>query len=169
VIGVDTSVIDRAWIASRIPHQGSMCLLDGVESWDEQTIICLGSSHLNSENPLRAEDRLGIANAIEYAAQAVAVHCALLMEKNLAMEKNNIIEAPRSGYLTSVRDVRWHRPRFDDLTQGLRIQAQRISGNDINVLYSFEVSCDAQLLMSGRAGVVLNAVNVQSMSGKQDG
>ena len=29
-------MIDRAWIAARIPHQGSMCLLDAVESWDEQ-------------------------------------------------------------------------------------------------------------------------------------
>ena len=33
-------MIDRARIAARIPHQAPMCLLDAVESWDEQQIVC---------------------------------------------------------------------------------------------------------------------------------
>ncbi|MGA2366137.1 MAG: 3-hydroxylacyl-ACP dehydratase, partial [Steroidobacteraceae bacterium] len=27
---------DRAWIVAHIPHQGRMCLLDQVLSWDPQ-------------------------------------------------------------------------------------------------------------------------------------
>lgn len=143
-------VIDRNWIASRIPHQGSMCLLDRVDSWDEQGVVCVTATHRSSENPLRADGVLGIANAIEYAAQAMAVHCALLIE-------NDNAAAPKSGYLTSVRQVNWHRSRFDDVAGDLRVSAQRMSGNDITVLYDFEIRADDVLLINGRASVVLNA------------
>ena len=27
-------IVDRAWIAARIPHAGTMCLLDRVLEWD---------------------------------------------------------------------------------------------------------------------------------------
>lgn len=144
-------MIDRAWIAARIPHQGGMCLLDGVESWDENTIVCFASSHRSTDNPLRADGELGIANAVEYAAQAMAVHSALLLDE---------IEAPQSGYLTSVRDVRWHRSRLDDVESNLHICAHRISGGEANVLYRFEVHARGLLLVEGRASVVLNAAAV---------
>jgi len=141
-------VIDRAWIAARIPHQGSMCLLDGVESWDEQHIVCRSSSHRLADNPLRADGSLGITNAIEYAAQAMAVHGALLASTD---------EAPKAGYLTSVREVRWHRPRFDDVADDLSIRVERLSGNEINILYSFEIVAGEAALISGRASVMLDA------------
>jgi hypothetical protein len=71
-------MMDRQAIAARIPHQGSMCLLDTVLRWDAEEILCQTGSHLLADNPLRAAGRLGVANAIEYAAQAMAVHGALL-------------------------------------------------------------------------------------------
>ena len=43
-------MIDRAWIAARIPHQGSMCLLDAVESWAEQQIVRRATSHALHDN-----------------------------------------------------------------------------------------------------------------------
>ena len=55
-----------------------MCLLDEVLSWDLQRISCRSASHRAADNPLRAHGRLGAACAIEYAAQTVAVHGALL-------------------------------------------------------------------------------------------
>ncbi len=141
-------VIDREWIARHIPHQGTMCLLDGVKSWDDENIVCVASSHRRVENPLRADGSLGIANAIEYAAQAMALHSALLLRES---------ETPKSGYLTSVRDVRWYRSRFDDVPQNLKISAHRFSGSEINVLYDFEIHADALLLIQGRASVMLDA------------
>ncbi len=148
--------IDREWIASRIPHQGRMCLLDGVEQWDEHGVVCIATSHLHAENPLRAENKLGITSAIEYAAQAMAVHCALLMDKNMIDET----KAPGAGYLASVRQVNWHRARFDDVVGELRVSARRISGNHITVLYSFEIHVSDELLIDGRASVVLNAAAI---------
>ena len=55
-----------------------MCLLDCVETWDEERIHCRASSHRAMDNPLRVCERLGTACGIEYAAQAMAVHGALL-------------------------------------------------------------------------------------------
>lgn len=161
------NAIDRAWIAARIPHQGSMCLLDAVESWDEHHIVCRAGSHSHRDNPLRASadcagGELGIANAIEYAAQAMAVHGALLAEKLRGAEA----AAPKAGYLTSVRDVRWQRSRFDDIAGDLRIDARRLSGNDINILYAFEIHAAAELLVSGRASVVLDAAGLTADANK---
>lgn len=154
MIDPSARIIDREWISNHIPHQGSMCLLDRVESWDDENIVCVASSHLHAENPLRIDGSLGIANAIEYAAQAMAVHSALLIDESAA---------PTSGYLTSVRDVHWHRSRFDDVTTELKICVRRFSGNEINVLYDFEISADTLLLMHGRASVMLNANSAASL------
>ncbi|HSB95255.1 MAG TPA: hypothetical protein VLC91_02335 [Spongiibacteraceae bacterium] len=154
---------DRAWIAARIPHQGSMCLLDGVRSWDAARVICTTSSHRDMNNPLRHRDRLGAVCAIEYAAQAMAVHSALLLE-NIEDEKiaAHTATRPAAGYLTSARAVQLQVARLDDITADLDIEVERLSGADSSVLYGFTVSAAGKLLASGRAAVVLDAA--QSMN-----
>lgn len=142
------STVDHIWIAAHIPHRGSMCLLDRVESWDEHCIVCRANSHRLVDNPLRHEGRLGIANGIEYAAQAMAVHGALLAAD---------ATAPAAGFLASVRDVRWHRQRLDDLEEELEIRAERLSGNELTALYAFSLHGAGSLLLSGRASVMLDA------------
>ncbi len=139
---------DHAWIAARIPHHGKMCLLDRVVFWNETVIDCRASSHRAADNPLRHGSHLGIANGIEYAAQAMAVHGALLAGND---------EAPAAGFLTSVRNVRWHRQRLDDLEGELEIHADRIYSDGSNVLYQFSLNCAGECLMTGRASVLLDA------------
>jgi predicted hotdog family 3-hydroxylacyl-ACP dehydratase len=136
-------VLDHAWIAAHIPHQGNMCLLDRVEAWSAQDIVCLASSHRDPANPLRAEGRLGAANGIEYAAQAMAIHGALLAGSD---------EPPRQGYLTSVRSVQVHVARLDDLAGELRIEAERLSGDGNHILYQFSLSHAGRCLIAGRRG-----------------
>eukprot|EP00825_Cyclidium_porcatum_P007297 TRINITY_DN1364_c0_g1_i5.p4 TRINITY_DN1364_c0_g1~~TRINITY_DN1364_c0_g1_i5.p4 ORF type:complete len:151 (-),score=37.42 TRINITY_DN1364_c0_g1_i5:143-595(-) len=116
-------MLDHTWIAAHIPHQGSMCLLDKVIEWSESSIICRATSHNDPGNPLRAEGRLGAANGIEYAAQAMAIHGALLA---------NADDQPRQGYLTSVRSVTLNVARLDDLPGELSVQAERLSGDSNN-------------------------------------
>ena len=99
--------LDHAWIARHIPHQGSMCLLDCVEVWDQQRIQCRASSHRAADNPLRAFSRLGTVCGIEYAAQAMAVHGALLAPPDSA--------SARVGYLVSVRGTQLHVLRLDEI------------------------------------------------------
>ena len=139
---------DRTWIAARIPHQGSMCLLDAVLRWDASSIVCSASSHTRTDNPLRAQDTLGIANGIEYAAQAMAVHGALLEGSKTA---------PAVGFLASVRDVKWHAPYLDGLAAPLRVHAKRLSGDGTTILYSFHLHTGDTTLLSGRASVLLDA------------
>src|SRR2546430_8967757 len=70
--------LDRQWIEQHIPHKGRMCLLDEVLSWDAARIRCRSATHRSPDNPLRLHGRLGAACGIEYAAQAMAVHGALV-------------------------------------------------------------------------------------------
>ena len=141
-------MLDRAAIAAMIPHQGSMCLLDAVLAWDSGQIHCRASSHRQPDNPLRAAERLGAACGIEYAAQAMAVHGALLAPEGAP---------PRPGYLASVRSVQLAVDRLDDLPQDLDIVAERLSGDEHNILYHFRVEHAGDLLLSGRAAVMLVA------------
>jgi predicted hotdog family 3-hydroxylacyl-ACP dehydratase len=141
---------DHAWIAAHIPHQGSMCLLDAVERWNAECIVCRAVSHGDPEHPLRAEGRLGAAAGIEYAAQAMAVHGALLAEASAS---------PRSGYLTSVRSVDLRVSRLDLQLAPLTIVAERLSGDSNHILYQFSVESGEVCLLSGRATVMLDAAS----------
>jgi predicted hotdog family 3-hydroxylacyl-ACP dehydratase len=140
---------DQAWIARHIPHQGRMCLLHQVDTWDAQHIRCSARSHRDADNPLRAHGRLGAVCGIEYAAQAMAVHGALLAPGGTA--------ATRVGYLVSVRGARWHVPRLDDIAADLQVEAVCITRGENNILYQFSVSAGGRPLLAGRAAVVLNA------------
>lgn len=149
------STLQHDDIARRIPHQGSMCLLDRVTAWDTSQISCEASSHRASSNPLRAHGRLGASCGIEYAAQAMAVHGALIAE--VQANAGEASHAPQIGYLASVRGVTLHAERLDDLSGVLTIHAERMSGDASTILYGFTVHAGLVLLLSGRAVVVLDA------------
>lgn len=137
--------IDRAWIQRHIPHQGTMCLLEAVRHWDDTEIQCYARSHTAMENPLRNSHGLPISAGIEYAAQAMAVHGALLAPPN---------QLAQVGYLTSVRNVQWWARLLDDAGAEITVHASRISGNEVSLLYDFRVLCSDRVLLSGRAGVM---------------
>jgi predicted hotdog family 3-hydroxylacyl-ACP dehydratase len=145
----DRRLHDRRWIASHIPHQGSMCLLDQVLSWDSHSIVCLSASHRAEDNPLRSHGRLGAACAIEYAAQAMAVHGALLQGRSGSTSA--------IGLLASAREVELLVTRLDDLAADLRISAQRLHSDARGALYSFALHAEHSLLVRGRASLLLRA------------
>ena len=138
---------DRDWIAGHIPHQGRMCLLERVEQCDAERIHCSTFSHLDPDNPLRAHGRLGIAIGIEYAAQAMAAHGAML---------SAAAGRPRAGYVASVRGVELLATRLDQ-EGALEVVAERLSGDDATILYSFSLAVSGRCLLRGRASVVLRA------------
>lgn len=145
-------MLNREGIAARIPHQGSMCLLERVVFWNADRIECEAGSHRDPQNPLRAHGRLGIAAGIEYAAQAMAVHGALSGEA-----AGHPGAAARAGYLASVRGVRLHAARLDDVPGALQVHAVRLMGDANNIAYSFEIMAGERPLLRGRATVVLDA------------
>jgi predicted hotdog family 3-hydroxylacyl-ACP dehydratase len=130
-----------------------MCLLDAVTAWDDVRIVCRTGSHRSPDNPLRAQGRLGAACGVEFAAQAMAVHGALLAEK----EAEAGGAAPRAGYLASVRSVNLHVQRLDTVAADLTVTAERLLGDANHILYRFCIEAGAHLLLEGRAAVVLDA------------
>ncbi len=139
-------MIDRAEIATLIPHAGKMCWLDRVIFWDEQRIVCRSGAHRDSNNPLRHGGRLGALAAIEFAAQAMAVHGRLA---------GAVSQQPRAGVIASLRDIRCCCERLDQLDADLDISATRLMGDDHTVIYAFAVACGMRELVTGRATVVL--------------
>lgn len=126
-----------------------MCLLDAVLIWDDQSIRCSATSHRDPGNPLRAEGRLAAVCGIEYAAQAMALHGALLAPTDVAK--------PRAGYLASVRGVTLAVATLDGLPAPLEVEAERLSGTDTSILYAFRLACAGRELLTGRASVILDA------------
>lgn len=144
--------LDRRWIESHIPHQGGMCLLDEVVSWNPVRVQCRSSTHRDPRNPLRASDRLAAVCGIEYAAQAMAVHGALIASRISASPS----AAPVAGYLASLRNVVLYAERLDDVEADLVATAELVTGDDRTVLYDFSVSAGERTLLAGRATIVFN-------------
>lgn len=142
---------DHDWIAAHVPHAGSMCLLDHLVDADEARIVCAATSHRDRDNPLRAHGRLSSVHAIEYAAQAMALHRAFAGAG---------AHPPPRGMLTSVRAVDCRVARLDDIAGDLRIEATRVSGEEDIVVYAFSVRASDRELVSGRATAVLDIAAV---------
>ena len=140
--------LDHREIATLIPHAGRMCLLARVDAWDARHIRCAAVGHTEADHPLRSASGLLASSAIEYAAQAAAVHGAL-----------NARAAGRSaapGYLASARGVQLHRLRLDDLPGELAVETEHLAGHDRQLLYAFVVRHAGQPVAEGRLAVVLD-------------
>lgn len=135
--------LDHSALCSRIPHAGSMCLLAEVVAWDREGITCLATSHRDPENPLRRDDQLAAVCGAEYAAQAMAVHGALLSGG-----------AAGAGFLAALRGVELHQPRLDNQPSPLTIHASRLGGDGMGFIYSFTLHAGPELLVEGRATVL---------------
>lgn len=133
--------LDKTAIAAHIPHAGSMCLLDTVESWNEAGVRCRAISHRDAHNPLRSNGELSVLNAIEYGAQAMAVHASLLGARD---------GKPAPGYLVAIRDAEFFTSRLDDRAGDLSVRAERLSGDAHGLQYAFSVDAAGIELARGR-------------------
>lgn len=136
-----------------MPHRGAMCLLARLVAWDEKRIECRATGHRDPAHPLRTRTGLMAATAIEYAAQAAALHGGLRAEAAGA--------AAPPGFLASAREVRLGVWRLDDLPAAevdeLRIVAERQAGDAARLLYAFRIEHAGREVASGRLAVVLGA------------
>ena len=144
--------LDHAGIEARIPHRGPMCLLDRMTRWDPSRIECLAVNHRDPRHPLRTRGGLLATAAIEYAAQAMALHgalCAAAADQEAS-----------PGFLASARDVRLAVWRLDDLPgadpDALLVSAERQAADASRILYSFSLAHGGRTLATGRVTVVLD-------------
>ena len=140
-------VLDRHQIANLIPHSGDMNLLDQVILYDDESIQCRANSHRSPSNPLRENGKLSSSCGIEYAAQAMAIHGALL---SLAHSSQ-----PRGGRLAGVRSAEFYVDRLDEFSEDLQIQARKLLADNSSMVYEFSIFTSAKILLQGRATVIL--------------
>lgn len=140
-------LVNKSQIRKLIPHSGAMCLLDGVIQWDDESIVCLSNSHRDRSNPLRGNEQLSAVHALEYGAQAAAIHGGLRARSAGAT-------AP-PAYLAALRDAHLHVARLDDISSPLRVYARRLFGEAANTVYEVRISADNTVLVEGRVTIML--------------
>ena len=136
----------RHILATLIPHAGDMCLIETVSEWDDYHIRCHSQTHFDPANPLRRAGRLSSIHGIEYAAQAAALHGALITKR----EGSVLAE----GRLVAVRHITLDVTYLDDISIPLDIEAERMIAAGSSFIYQFRICADEQPLISGRLSVI---------------
>lgn len=142
--------LNHEQLCQLIPHAGSMCLLDSVIDWNEEAITCRAISQTFADNPLRHNNSVAAINGVEYAAQAMAIHGALL---------NDDQDSPSIGYLAALRNVKLEVPSLQHENE-LLLSCRRLGGDANGFIYEFEVKGASSLLLSGRATVIIQGSEV---------
>jgi predicted hotdog family 3-hydroxylacyl-ACP dehydratase len=141
--------LEGAELYDLLPHAGDMRLIDKVIDWDENHIKCQTSSHRNSTNPLLNDGALSAVHAAEYGAQTMALHGGLLAKQSGNQQPG--------GYLVSLRGVKLHVQRLDQLDAPLNIQATQLLAGSGNMLYDFVLKTESCLVAEGRAAVIVDS------------
>jgi predicted hotdog family 3-hydroxylacyl-ACP dehydratase len=123
-------------------------MLDEVMRWDADSLTAISRTHGIATHPLRMRGRIPALSAIEYAAQAMAVHGGL---------SGAIADRPRTGYLVSLRNVVCSVSYLDEIEGELAIEVRRLVGDAERVMYEFSLTIDEHEIISGQATVVLDA------------
>ena len=127
-------------VAGLIPHAGAMRLIDRVDAVSDDLIACAARSHLSPDNPLRLAGRLPVSAALEYAAQAMAIHAALRREDG---------GAPRRGFLVVASGVAWTSDRLDTAGTELNVHAIRLATIGSGAQYSFKLTAGPAVEVTG--------------------
>lgn len=140
-----SNMLDKTEIAERVPHDGTMCLIDKVLNWDQNMICCTTSSHHQIDNPLRNRGQLSAINLLEYGAQAMAIHGSLIHQHN----------EPFSGYLAAIRSATFTCEFIHKIQHDLIISAFSEMQSENGVIYTLNIQTDVNnALMEARAMVI---------------
>lgn len=142
-MSVANAPLSRQQISALIPHGNSMCMLDEVVSWDSDHIQCRSTHFAGDHNPLFEGGRLETVLLIEYAAQAAAIHAALLQSE---------LGKPRPAYIGAVKGIELLRAVTNDLA--IDISAHCLLNNSSGAIYEFIAKQDNCALITGR--LILN-------------
>jgi len=121
-------------------------LIDQVDSAASEEVVCSTRTHLSPDNPLRVNGMIPAAAAIEYAAQAMAIHAALTQGG-----------PPRRGFLVVASGVTWTADRLDAVDAPMAIRATRLAAMGNGAQYAFLVSAGTAVSVSGTLTLQLEA------------
>lgn len=133
-------MLDHAGIAARLPHAGRMCLLDRLLHWDSRSVRCSAVSHRDADNPLRETGGLATLAAIEYAAQAAALHGSLVRDDL----------RPRNGVLAALKNVNATRKWLHELTDEIIVEATLLHSDPAGGIFEFAVFAGTECVLRGQ-------------------
>ncbi|MBF0263671.1 MAG: phosphotransferase [Gammaproteobacteria bacterium] len=142
--------IKKKEIKKLIPHSGNMCLIEEVLEADKQSLKARSQTHLSENNPLRVNGQIHIVNAVEYAAQAMAIHGALLSLK----DSDEVVV--KQGYIVSLRNINTYIEYLPVSESDLLVAINLLMGSETGYSYEFEVKNKNNLLISGRISIFLS-------------
>lgn len=126
-------------IATLIPHGRGMSMISEVVAWDANTIHCRSDRLSEPENPLSENGELTAIVLIEYAAQAAAVHGALL---NSALGEN------RPAYIGAVKNIELFVQQANN-RESIDIHADCLMNNGAGAIYEVAIQ-QQQMLLRGK-------------------
>ncbi len=121
-------ILDRKAIERSVPHAGAMCLLDAVQHWDAAGIACTAAAP-DTSHPLARDGVVPAVAAIEYAAQATAVHGTLLEGRPAPV-----------GMLVKLSHVEFQARRIAAANGPLTVHVTLRARDVFGCLYDFEVN-----------------------------
>lgn len=127
-------------LRQRLPHTGSMVLIDQVLSYDQTQLKARSQAHQRTDNPLRTRTGLPASAALEMAAQAAALHGSLRAGA----------PDPKPGFLASAREIRWSQPAFDPASSEIQIEVEWLASEPQGALYRFTVTSAPKMRVEGR-------------------
>jgi len=148
------AIITKEELRGLLPHTGEMCLLDTVEEWTLDHIRCTTFAHRNAHHPLRRQEQLWALHLVECAAQAMAVHDALVARASDRKQK----AIAQSGVLGALRDVRLYASRLDTLAGPITVVAHRRLATSDGLICDFATRHDERPLCEGRIIVSLGPI-----------
>ena len=123
-----------------------MCLLDSVEAWDADAIHCTAAAQ-GALHPLSREGAVPAIAAVEYAAQATAVHGSLLAGNGQST----------AGMLAKLSDVVLHADSFPASGAPLDVRAQMKARAYSACQYAFNVSAGGKPIADGMLSIALTS------------
>jgi len=133
------AVLDRHRIEQLLPQKGAMCLLDSSVATTGDSIVCAADAS-RVDHPLREAEGVSVVHAVEYGAQAAALHRLMC-----GLESG----AASGGLLLRIKKAQFFVPWLDRLPQPLRISARCLLASSEAATYCFEISAGETLAASG--------------------
>ncbi|MGI9292679.1 MAG: hypothetical protein ACR2PS_01745 [Pseudomonadales bacterium] len=134
----------------QLPHSGAMCLIDQVLSWDENGICCSADSHLSPANPLRENGSLPGLCALEYAAQALALHGVLNRPQKMSGARY------AEAYVVTSQRLAFEAGDLSNTSESLIITAELTVRHKESAVYAVNVTIGDSCMLHGDLGVMLS-------------
>jgi predicted hotdog family 3-hydroxylacyl-ACP dehydratase len=131
-------MMGRAEIERLLPQKAAMCLVDTVLETTRDGIVCTADASRDG-HPLRERQGVSVVHAIEYGAQAAALHRLLTGREAFVP----------GGLLLQVKNAKFHAQWLDRLPQPLRVTASCLVASSEAASYRFEVRAGDTVAASG--------------------